>query len=168
MNMQFGLRSLFFVLVATAMLLSLFVAAPSLTGFDMESSRRFLFAGLLGGTFAGACITLVREHFLSTRYALRVIIAAFISTPISYWILSLYSKQYEQVGSWPGMAILFLLPATAIVSAIGASCICLCLPKAWVGTLESTFFQPAQSVQSPTASFGVAWIVIAFFLKLRF
>ncbi|MCU0708088.1 MAG: hypothetical protein MUF23_07350, partial [Pirellula sp.] len=175
MNARYSLRSIFFFLIATAMLLSLFIIVPSLTGFDIESSRRFLFAGLLGGAFAGACSALVREHFLSARFALRVLIAVLFGTSLSYGILVLHCKQYERVGSWPGMAAIFLLPATAFVSALCASIVCLSVPKAWVSALESTFFQPAPRIphsmepitdetrpaRSPTISFGVAWIVIA-------
>lgn len=180
MPTQYGLRLLFVICIATAMIAFLFVALPVLPGFDAQYSRRFLVLGGGGAALAGASLTAIRERFLSARFVLRLGIGTYLAVAVSYGVLYLHSKQSAGGPSWPSMAVIYLLPGMFFLSAIVASMVCVVIPKGWMDFLESACMgsipsgsddterrsEVALAKRYPTAAFLIGCNVVAFGMVL--
>ena len=101
---------------------------PAVHGFDIPFSRTFLFGCLLGALIVSFVIALVKYPIASWKFTQSLIISTAASLWIGYGGLLLHAGQHSHAAQWPGMAAIYLFPASFLLSALAAIFFSLFLP----------------------------------------
>ena len=125
---QFNIKTLLLVVFEVAILIASCKMTPAVHGFDLPFSRKFLLVCLLGALILSFVIALVKYPIASWRFTQSLIISTAVSAWIGYSGLLLHASQMSQAPQWPGMAAIYMFPASFLLSAVAAIVFSLCLP----------------------------------------
>lgn len=134
-RVQSNTKLLLLIILEAAILLGAYVNAPAICGFGIAYSRR-LFVGCLLGALTGGFVFAVAEYpHAPWKFTQSVLISAIVSTWVGYGGLHLVAGLMKEAPQWPGMAVIYLCPASIILSAIAAILCSLCIPMHGLATL---------------------------------
>jgi len=134
-RLQFNIKTLLLITLEAAILFASYKNTPAIHGFDIPFSRKFFVGCLLGALSVSFVIALVKYPFVSWKFTQSLIISTTVSLWIGYGGLLLYAGQYLHAPQWPSMAIIYLFPASFLLSAVAAILFSLCLPMHLLATL---------------------------------
>ena len=134
-RLQFKIKTLLLIILEAAILFASYKNTPAIHGFDIPSSRQFFVVCLVGALSVSFVIALVKYPIVSWKFTQSLIISTTVSLWIGYSGLLLHAGQHLDAPQWPGMAPIYLFPASFLLSAVAAILFSLCLPIHLLATL---------------------------------
>jgi len=116
------------VVFEVAIVIASMKITPAVHGFDIPSSHKFLLGCLLGALIGSFVIALVKYPIVSWRFTQSLIISTAASVWTGYGWLLLHAGQMTHAPQWPGMAAIYMFPASFLLSAVAAIFFSLFLP----------------------------------------
>lgn len=125
---QFNIKTLLLVFFEVAILIASYKMTPAVHGFDLPFSRKFLLGCFLGALILSFVIASFKYPIASWRFTQSLIISTAFSAWIGYSGLLLHARQMSQAPQWPGMASIYMFPASFLLSAVAAIVVSIVLP----------------------------------------
>lgn len=125
---QISLRALLLIVVEVAIVFGAYANSPTIAGFGVSLSRNFFLTCFIAAFVGSAMIALCKYRIVSFISTQSVFVATAISLWIGYACLYVHANQMSKEAAWPGMAAIYMFPASFLLSFTAALIVGAILP----------------------------------------